>query len=201
MAEKKEFALGDYIDVAERIQAFKKDYPEGTLQQRDLQFIQFGGKSWVVYTAAAYRTPDDERPAIGTAWEEVPGKTPYTRDSEVQNAETAAWGRAIVALGLAASGRIASRQEVEASQQRQQAEAEVNRLKRAIAVRLPGVVPTEIVERITAFAGDNGYDDAFRAETLSAFLATLPAPSDEQAPEQAPDPAEQVARATSGRTK
>lgn len=103
----------DYIDVAARIVEFRTKHPEGSLQQHDLQFVTFGGNDWVVYTAAAYRTPDDERPGIGTAWEAVPGKTNFTRDSELQNAETAAWGRAIVAA-LAADTKkgVASEQEV-----------------------------------------------------------------------------------------
>jgi hypothetical protein len=46
------------------------------------------------------------------AWEVIPGKTPYTKDSEVQNAETSAWGRAIVAVGAATAKKIASREEV-----------------------------------------------------------------------------------------
>ena len=103
----------DYIDVAARIVEFRTKFPEGSLQQLDLKFIDFAGKSWVVYTAAAYRTPDDTRPGVGTAWEPVPGPTQFTRDSEVQNAETAAWGRAIVA-SLAADTKkgIASAEEV-----------------------------------------------------------------------------------------
>lgn len=105
------FNLNDYIDVAERIKEFKTKYPEGSLQQMSVEFKEFAGQSWVIYTAAAYRTPDDERPGIGTAWEPVPGKTPYTKDSELQNCETAAWGRAVVALGLETK-KIASKQEV-----------------------------------------------------------------------------------------
>ncbi len=108
----------DYIDVAARIVEFRTKHPEGSLQQLDLKFVDFAGKSWVVYTAAAYRTPDDQRPGIGTAWEPVPGPTQFTRDSEVQNAETAAWGRAIVA-SLAADTKkgIASAEEVRNRQQ------------------------------------------------------------------------------------
>lgn len=119
------FRMEDYIDVAERLQEFRTKYPEGTLQQSDLQFIDFAGQSWVIYTAAAYRTPDDPRPAQGTAWEPVPGRTPFTRDSEVQNAETAAWGRAIVAVGAADTkrGGIASRQEVESRRADREADA------------------------------------------------------------------------------
>jgi hypothetical protein len=108
-----DFKMDDYIDVAERLQEFRAKHPEGSCQQVDLKFIDFAGKSWVVFTAAAYRTPDDPRPGHGTAWEPVPGKTPFTRDSELQNAETAAWGRAIVAALAADTKRgVASAQEV-----------------------------------------------------------------------------------------
>lgn len=103
----------DYIDVATRIVEFREKHPEGSLQQVEVKFIDFAGKSWVVYTAAAYRTPDDERPGIGTAWEPVPGATNFTRDSELQNAETAAWGRAMVAaLAVDTRKGIASQEEV-----------------------------------------------------------------------------------------
>ncbi len=106
--------MDSYIDVSERIRKFKEVYPNGSLQQVSLQFIEFAGKSWVVYTAAAYRTPDDITPGHGTAWEPVPGKSNFTRDSEVQNVETSAWGRAIIAVLVADGGkRIASRQEVQ----------------------------------------------------------------------------------------
>lgn len=108
----------DYIDVATRIVEFKKLWPQGSLVQVDLKFISdFAGKDWVVYTAAAYRSPDDQQPGIGTAWEPVPGPTRFTRDSEVQNAETAAWGRAMVAAlavdtrkGIASSEEVRNRQ-------------------------------------------------------------------------------------------
>lgn len=108
----KPFGL-DYIDVAERIVEFRTKHPEGSLQQVALDFREVAGGWWVVYTAAAYRTPEDPRPGIGTAWEPVPGKTNFTRDSELQNAETAAWGRAIVAALAADTKRgIASAEEV-----------------------------------------------------------------------------------------
>jgi hypothetical protein len=105
--------MDNYVDVATRLVEFRKKFPTGSLQQLDLQFLDFAGKSWVVYTAAAYRTPDDLRPGVGTAWEPVPGPTKFTRDSEVQNAETAAWGRAIVAaLAADTTNGVASADEV-----------------------------------------------------------------------------------------
>jgi hypothetical protein len=102
----------DYVDVAERIREFKKLFPTGSLQQVEMQFVNIGGKDFVVYTAAAYRSPDDERPGMGTAWEPIPGKTPYTKDSEVQNAESSAWGRAIVAALSGDTKRIATTEDV-----------------------------------------------------------------------------------------
>lgn len=107
--------LDAYNTVPERIAEFAEKYPTGCLQKLDLQFVNVAGVDWIVYTAAALRTPDDPAPGHGTAWERVPGLTPYTKNSELQNAETSAWGRAIVAV-LAADTRkgVASRSEVEA---------------------------------------------------------------------------------------
>jgi hypothetical protein len=106
------FNLDEYVDVAERISAFYARYPEGSLKTGSPpQFVETGGKAFVVYHAQAFRHPDDDVPADGWAWEPVPGPTQFTRDSELQNAETAAWGRAIVACGFETK-KIASRQEV-----------------------------------------------------------------------------------------
>ncbi|WGW12713.1 hypothetical protein LWF01_02780 [Saxibacter everestensis] len=112
----------DYIDVATRIVEFRTQYPDGRLRQKDVQFVDFAGKSWVVYTAEAWRSQDDPAPAHGTAWEPVPGPTQFTRDSELQNAETAAWGRAMVAAlavdtrkGIASSEEVRNRQAPSAS--------------------------------------------------------------------------------------
>jgi len=107
----------DYIDVATRIVEFREKFPQGSLQQVSYEFVTVNGKDWIIYTAAAYRSPDDARPGIGTAWEPIPGPTNFTRDSEVQNAETAAWGRAMVAAlavdtkkGIASSEEVRNRQ-------------------------------------------------------------------------------------------
>jgi len=118
--------LDDYIEVAQRIAEFRAKHPEGSLQPlnpaqpfeiRELTGTDKNGKeqrgTFIIYTAAAYRSADDQRPGVGCAYEVFPGRTPYTAGSELQNAETAAWGRAIVAA-LAADTRagIASQQEV-----------------------------------------------------------------------------------------
>lgn len=115
MADNK-FAM-DYIDVAQRIVEFREKHPEGALQPADLSkpytIETIGDQTYIVVVAAAYRSPEDRIPGIGMAYEPFPGRTPYTRGSELQNAETSAWGRAIVA-SLAADTRkgIASAEEV-----------------------------------------------------------------------------------------
>lgn len=119
---RQQFALDDYVDVAARIGEFRGKYPDGSLQQLSLDFREVNGGWWVIYTAAAYRTADDARPGHGTAWEPIPGRTPYTKDSEVQNAETAAWGRAIVAVLAADTKRgVASAEEARNAQERREA--------------------------------------------------------------------------------
>jgi hypothetical protein len=127
------FDLGSYNTVAERMTEFFKAYPEGSLQQVKYELLevpvygrvktedgkeevqQTGMRVYVTYTAAAYRNADDMKPGIGTAWEPIPGPTQFTRDSEMQNAETAAWGRAILAVGASGTQKgVASRDEVAA---------------------------------------------------------------------------------------
>ena len=126
--------LDDYVDVAQRIAEFRAKHPEGSLQPlnpeqpfeiRELAGADKNGKevrgTFIVYVAAAYRTPDDPRPGIGLAWERVPGLTNFTKNSELQNAETSAWGRAIIAVGASDAKHVASANEVrnrEAEQER-----------------------------------------------------------------------------------
>jgi hypothetical protein len=123
------FNLDNYNDVPSRMREFFDKYPDGSLQgSYEFQQIpiylpdpdtkrpyQAGEKTIIIYTAQAYRTPDDTLPGIGTASEPIPGLTPYTKDSEMMNAETSAWGRAILAVGAADTRKgIASREEVQA---------------------------------------------------------------------------------------
>lgn len=112
-----DFDLSGYNTVAERIAEFREKHPDGVLRpmdpERPFTVVEVGGQSFVAFTAAAYRTPDDLFPGVGTAWEPVPGPTKFTRNSELQNAETAAWGRAIIAVGAAdAKKGVASREDV-----------------------------------------------------------------------------------------
>lgn len=109
--------LGDYVEVAHRIAEVRKTYPNGSFQPADaarpysIEVIE--GQTYLAVVAAFYRTPEDALPGIGMAWEQVPGKTPFTKGSELQNAETSAWGRALVAALVADTKKgVASADEV-----------------------------------------------------------------------------------------
>jgi hypothetical protein len=110
------FDMGDYKEVSERLRDLFAKHPEASLRGT-YEFVD----GHVIYRAECYRTPDDPAPAVGTAWEEVPGRTPYTKGSELQNAETSAWGRAIVAAGASESKRIASADEMRLANDRRTA--------------------------------------------------------------------------------
>ena len=106
--------LKDYVDVKERIRLFYERFPDGRLTTHRVEIWQDDDTPRVVVAAKAYRTPDDPHPGDGWSWMTLPGTTPYTRGSEIENTETSAWGRAIGALGIGIAGSIASADEVAA---------------------------------------------------------------------------------------
>jgi hypothetical protein len=108
----------DYKPVAERIQEFRDKYPDGRLRpwnpEEPFRVVELGEHTFLVYAALAFRSPDDPLPGFGCAWERFPGPTAYTRNSELQNAETSAWGRALVAALVADTQRgIATAEDVD----------------------------------------------------------------------------------------
>jgi hypothetical protein len=112
------YNMDGYVQVVDRIKLFYARYPEGSLQMGTPTFIDIGDQKWAMGRAYAYRTPDDQRPGVGTAWEIVPGTTNFTRGSEIQNLETSAWGRAIGSLGIGIDANIATLDEVQQAKER-----------------------------------------------------------------------------------
>ena len=102
------FDMKDYVPVNERIDQFYRQFPEGSIQS---EIVELSDKR-VTVKAYAYRTPADPRPGTGHSSLDIPGATPYTRGSEIENAETSAWGRAIAALGFEVKRGVASAEEV-----------------------------------------------------------------------------------------
>lgn len=113
------FNMQDYVDVKERITLFYTKYPEGSIQFEYKGTLE-SNPDMIWGIAYAYRTADDTRPGIGTAAELAVGKTTFTRGSELMNLETSAWGRAIGALGIGLGKSVATKQEVQAAQARQE---------------------------------------------------------------------------------
>jgi len=111
--------MNDYVDVKERISQFYAKYPEGSIQFEYKGTLE-SNPDMIWGIAYAYRTATDERPGVGTAAELAVGKTTFTRGSELMNLETSAWGRAIGALGIGLGKSVATKQEVEAAQARQE---------------------------------------------------------------------------------
>ena len=111
-----------YKMVAERLAQFVIDFPNGQILTKVIQFAVFdNGKGYVVIGAeiykdrktAAYDMPD----GTGLAGMPIPGPTNFTRNSEVENAETSAIGRALASIGYLAkdeSGKLsyASKDEI-----------------------------------------------------------------------------------------
>jgi hypothetical protein len=107
------FDLKDYVDVAERL----REWHERHAETRIVTSIVEHSGTRVTVRAEVYRKLDDAAPAgVGHSSLGIPGTTPYTKGSELENAETSAIGRALVAAGLATK-RIASADEVRAHAQ------------------------------------------------------------------------------------
>jgi hypothetical protein len=111
------FDLGNYVDVPTRIKQLREKHPDAVLRPANpsepFRIMTIGNREFIIYTAACYRSPDDPMPAIAVAAEPVVGSSAFTRNSEVMNAETSAWGRAIMACLAVDEPHIASREEVQ----------------------------------------------------------------------------------------
>jgi len=110
----------NYQSVAERIRLFRTKYPEGSLTALDpskpFEIVAVNGSVFVAVAAVAKRTPDDQAGGMGLAWCPLPGTDEYTRNSEIMNAQTSAWGRAIIAVLAADASKIASAEEVRSAE-------------------------------------------------------------------------------------
>lgn len=111
------FDLSNYVDVPTRIRQLREKHPHAVLRPYNpaepFRIVEIGGREFIIYTAVCYRTPDDPMPAIAVAAEPVIGSSSFTRNSEVMNAETSAWGRCIMAALAVDEPHIASREEVQ----------------------------------------------------------------------------------------
>jgi hypothetical protein len=102
------FDLSGYVEVADRLREWYEKNPSA----RIVTTIVDQSEKRVTVKAEVFRKADDVLPAgVGHSALTIPGTTPYTRGAELENAETSAIGRALVAAGLP-SKKVASADEV-----------------------------------------------------------------------------------------
>jgi hypothetical protein len=112
------FNIDNYVDVPTRLTEALKKYPNLRIQETDAQVVTMpDGSCFYRCTVTVYRDIDDALPAIATAAEPYPGKTPYTKNSEFMVGMTSALGRALGYMGFGVNKSIASKNEVLARQE------------------------------------------------------------------------------------
>lgn len=111
------FDLSGYTTVNQRIIQFYDLYENGIISTHPAKIIELGSATFISVMAEVYTAPDAP-PVLAEAWEVYPGKTPYTRDSEMMNAATSAIGRALMQLGIGIDKAAASADEVKIAQDR-----------------------------------------------------------------------------------
>lgn len=106
--------LSNYVDVATRLKLALEKWPDLRVQETGRELLEVGDKLYLICTVTAWRTADDPIPSIASAWEPLPGVTPYTRNSELMVGFTSALGRALGYMGIGIQSSIASANEVQA---------------------------------------------------------------------------------------
>lgn len=111
-AEIKTLPLGkkQYAEVAERVKAFRKLYPEGLIQT---ELVKYEGGEIVIQATIWGTTEANDRAVLATGYaHEKEGTSNINRTSALENCETSAVGRALGFLGLTGGDTIASFEEV-----------------------------------------------------------------------------------------
>ena len=105
--------LDGYVTVNERLKMALAKYPD--LRVMELPFLvqEINGDTFLWCGVAVYPTPEHQ-PTNGSVLEPMPGRTPYTRNSELMVGYTSALGRALGYLGFGIDKGIASNDEVAA---------------------------------------------------------------------------------------
>jgi len=116
------FDLNNYVDVPTRLTLALAKYPDLRVQETDQQIVTMpDGSTFIRCTVTVWRDPLDTLPGVASAAEPYPGKTPYTKNSELMVGMTSALGRCLGYMGFGLAGAdgkksMASRNEVQARQ-------------------------------------------------------------------------------------
>ena len=181
------FDLSNYTTVNERILTFYAQHPQGIISTHPAKTVELGNQVFISVMAEVYITPDAP-PVLAEAWEVYPGKTPYTRDSEMMNAATSAIGRALMQLGIGIDKAAASADEVQNRVQGRDQEAvqgekewrgkkpphaqKATEKQVAAVKRMMGTIPAADRGRlIKALVDKDGFDDLTQGD-IDWFFAT-----------------------------
>ena len=114
------FSLDNYVDVATRLRLAFDKYPDLRIQETAREVIEMPDKScFIRCTVTVWRDGVDVIPSVATACELYPGKTSFSKNSENEVGFTSALGRALGYMGFGIANAIATRDEVQAAQNRQ----------------------------------------------------------------------------------
>lgn len=103
-----------YVLVADRHAAFIKDYPNNSIETR----MEYCTDTMVVMRCQLWKEKADRDSGkapdgTGHAGMPIPGPTRFTQNSEVENAETSALGRALAIVGYHPKESFASKDEID----------------------------------------------------------------------------------------
>ena len=173
------FDLQNYVDVPTRLAEAYKRWPNLRIQETVNETVTMpDGSCFIRCTITVWRDETDTLPAIATAAEPYPGKTPYTKNSEFMVGMTSALGRALGYMGFGVSKAIASRNEVEARQDGTQPAPKPAQTHSRVASQ-------KQLYFIKSLAKGAGFDEAalhdYIAVTLNSDAVTLEVLSPDQA--------------------
>jgi hypothetical protein len=75
------YDLGGYVDVPTRLRLALKDWPKLRIQETASTLEQVGEQLFMVCVVTVWRDETDPIPVIASAAEQIPGRTPYTRNA------------------------------------------------------------------------------------------------------------------------
>jgi hypothetical protein len=180
------FNIENYVDVPTRLKEALLKHPNLRIQETAAEVVTMpDGSTFYRCTVTVWRDEADPIPAIATAAEPYPGKTPYTKNSEFMVGMTSALGRALGYMGFGISKSIASRNEIEARQDPKKPDAQIAPIRRETSTSHPKGASQKQVYFIKSLAKGAGFDEAalhdYIAVTLNSDAVTLETLSPEQA--------------------
>ena len=107
--------LTGYVPVSERLRLALAAHPDLRVVEQGHRIEMFGDIVTLVCSVAVHRDAADVLPVVGSASESLPGRTPFTRGSELMVGFTSALGRALGYMGFGLDSGMASRDEVSAA--------------------------------------------------------------------------------------